>query len=186
MADASRFAWPISISSCQCPPQSAKPVCVIRPKRRKKDVVSAVSFCEIMKIEAIAKLVYGFFGAVFLVVGATVMLLHTGLLPETIKNIVIDFAHGDMLAVHLIQELASILVFAGLITFWFIRHYEHSKAYHWAMTTFWALIAFAHWFDGREGPRSVNGPLINTIPFMVFLLIGFLRWNSERNLRVRR
>lgn len=132
-----------------------------------------------MKIEAIAKFVYGFFGAVFLIVGATVLLLHTGLLPETVKNIVLDFAHGDMNAAHLIQELGSILVFAGLITFWFIRHYEHSTAYHWALTTFWALFALAHWFDGREGPRSVRGPLINTIPFTVFLLIGLLRGYSD-------
>jgi hypothetical protein len=132
-------------------------------------------------IEAIAKSVYSFFGALFLIVGATVMLLHTGLLPESVRNIVMGFAHDDELAIHLIQELSSILVFAGLISFWFIRHYEHSKSYHWAMTTFWALFSFAHWFDGREGPRSITGPLINTIPFIVFLLIGLLRWNSERH-----
>lgn len=132
-----------------------------------------------MKIKAITKFVYGLFGAVFLIVGATVMLLHTGLLPEAVKNIVMDFAQGDLNAVHLIQEMGSILVFAGLITFWFIRHYDQSKAYHWAMTTFWALWALAHWFDGREGPRSVSGPLINTTPFIVFLLIGLLRGNSD-------
>ncbi|HZM89660.1 MAG TPA: hypothetical protein VFF31_24270 [Blastocatellia bacterium] len=135
-----------------------------------------------MKTKAIAKFVYGFFGAAFLIVGVTVLLLHTGLLPESVKNVVVGFAHDDELAVHLIQELASVLVFAGLITFWFIRHYEQSKAYHWAMTTFWALISFAHWFDGREGPRSVTGPLINTIPFVLFLLIGLFRWHAERRL----
>jgi hypothetical protein len=135
-----------------------------------------------MKIETLAKSVYGFFGTLFLIVGATVLLLHTGLLPEPLKNIVMGFAHQDELAVHLIQELASILIFVGLITFWFIRHYEHSKTYHWAITTFWALFAFAHWVDGREGPRSVRGPLINTVPFIVFLLLGLLRWNSDRQL----
>ena len=41
-----------------------------------------------MKIEPLAKLVYGFFGTLFLMVGATVLLLHTGLLPEPLKNIV--------------------------------------------------------------------------------------------------
>jgi hypothetical protein len=135
-----------------------------------------------MKIEAISKSVYGFFGAVFLIVGVTVLLLHTGLLPEPIKNIIMGVARGDSLAVHLIQELGSILVFAGLITFWFIRHYEHSKSYHWAMTTFWALFALAHWFDEREGPRSLSGPLINTVPFILFLLIGLLRWKTERQI----
>lgn len=132
-----------------------------------------------MNIKPIAKFVYGLVGMVFLIVGATVMLLHTGLLPEAVKSTVMNFAHGDPLAVHLIQEMASILVFAGLITFWFIRHYQQSKVFHWAMTTFWALFAFAHWFDGREGPRSVRGPLINTIPFVVFLLIGLLRTGSD-------
>ena len=132
-----------------------------------------------MNIKPITKFVYGLVGMVFLIVGAAVMLLHTGLLPEAVKSTVMDFAHGDSLAVHLIQEMASILVFVGLITFWFIRHYQQSKIFHWAMTTFWALFAFAHWFDGREGPRSVRGPLINTIPFVVFLLIGLLRTGSD-------
>lgn len=135
-----------------------------------------------MKIEAIAKSVYGFFGALFLIIGVTVMLLHTGLLPETVKSIVMDVAHDDSNAVHLIQELGSILVFAGLITFWFVRHYEHSKAYHWAMTTFWTLFALAHWFDGQAGARSIGGQLINTIPFIAFLAIGLLRWSSDRQL----
>src|SRR6266498_3029843 len=125
-----------------------------------------------MNIKTIAKLVYGLVGVVFLVVGASVMLLHTGLLPGTIKTTVMNFAHGDPLAVHLIQEMASILVFVGLIIFWFIRHYQQSKVFHWAMTTFWALFAFAHWYDGSEGPRSVRGPMINTVPFIVFFLIG--------------
>ncbi len=132
-----------------------------------------------MNIKAIAKLVYAIIGTIFLLGGGTVMLLHTGLLPDAVKNAVMNFAHGDSLAVHLIQEMASILVFVGLITFWFIRHYQQSKVFHWAMTTFWALFALAHWFDGREGPRSVRGPMINTIPFVVFLLIGLLRTGSD-------
>src|SRR5882724_660796 len=132
-----------------------------------------------MNIKSIAKFVYGLVGMIFLIVGATVMLLHTGLLPEAVKSTLMAFAHGDSLAVHLIQEMASILVFVGLITFWFIRHYQQSKVFHWAMTTFWALFALAHWFDGREGPRSVRGPMINTIPFVVFLLIGLLRTGSD-------
>ena len=136
-----------------------------------------------MNIKPIAKLVYGLVGTSFLIGGAGVMLLHTGLLPETAKSYLINFAHGDPLALHLIQEMASILVFVGLITFWFIRHYEQSTVFHWAMTTFWALFALAHWFDGREGPRSVRGPLINTIPFALFFLIGLLRVNSGGSTR---
>ena len=133
-----------------------------------------------MKIELIAKSAYGFFGTVFLIAGATVMLFHTGLLPASIENILMDFANRDPNALHLIQEFGSLLVFAGLISIWFVRHYQKSKVYHWAMTTFWALFALAHWFDGGDSPRSIGGLLINTIPFMMFLLIGLFRLSSER------
>ena len=39
-------------------------------------------------IEAIAKSVYGFFGTVFLIVDATVMLYHIGLSPEPVENLI--------------------------------------------------------------------------------------------------
>jgi hypothetical protein len=129
----------------------------------------------------ISRFVYSLFGAVFLIGGATVMLLHTGFMPEFLRQFLIAFAHGDELAIHLIQELSSLLVFTGLITFWFVRHYEQSLPFHWAMTAFWALFSFAHWFDGRQGPQSIKGPIINTIPLVIFLLIGLLRAGFERS-----
>jgi len=135
----------------------------------------------IMVIRLISKVVYSVFGAVFLIVGATVMLLHTGLMPDSLRQIVVGFAHEDELAIHLIQELSSLLVFTGLITFWFVRHYAQSLTFHWAMTAFWALFSFAHWWDGRPGPRSVKGPIINTIPLLIFLLLGVLRLSANRN-----
>ena len=132
-----------------------------------------------MNIKAIAKLLYGFFGVLFLIAGASVILLHTGLLPDAVKNIIINFGHGDSNTLHIIQEFGSLLVFAGLITFWFIRHYEQSKPFHWALTTFWALFALAHWFDARGFSQSVRGPMINTLPFILFVLVGLLRSTSR-------
>lgn len=91
-------------------------------------------------------------------------------------------AHDDLNAVHLIQEFGSLLVFAGLVSIWFVRHYEQSKFFHWAMTTFWALFALVHWFDFR-GPfqsfQSAIGPTINTIPFVLFAVVGLVRKNSD-------
>ncbi|MEK6325249.1 MAG: hypothetical protein AABN33_26715 [Acidobacteriota bacterium] len=132
-----------------------------------------------MNIKPVARLLYGFFAIVFLIVGATVLLLHTGILPDGVEDIVLGFGNGDLNAVHLIQELGSVLVFVGLITFWFIRHYEQSKTFHWAMTTFWSLFALVHWFDVGRPRESVWGPLINTLPFLLFLFVGLLRARSD-------
>lgn len=132
-----------------------------------------------MKIKALAKLLYGFFGFLFLIAGASVSLLHTSLLPEVVKNLIISVAHGDSNTLHITQEFGSLLVFAGLITFWFIRHYEQSKPFHWALTTFWCLFALAHWFDARGIAQSIRGPMINTLPFILFVLVGLLRSTSR-------
>lgn len=132
-----------------------------------------------MNIKAIAKLLYSFFGALFLIAGASVLLLGTGLLPEAVKNLIINVAHGDLNTLHITQEFGSLLVFAGLITFWFIRHYEQSKPFHWAMTTFWCLLALVHWFDARGVFHSALGPMIDTIPFILFVLVGLLRSNAR-------
>src|SRR5713226_10615487 len=117
-----------------------------------------------MSIRPVAKFLYGFVAAVFLIVGATVLLLRTGLLPAAVRDIVMGIAHDDMNAAHLIQEFGSMLVFAGLISIWFTRHYEQSKFFHWAMTTFWALFSLVHWFYVGGSFKSVSGPMINTIP----------------------
>jgi hypothetical protein len=132
-----------------------------------------------MKIKVIANSLYGFFGAVFLVVGIGVLLMPTGLLPDTVETFVMNFGHGDLTTLHIIQELSSVLVFVSLITFWFIRHYQQSMPFHWAMTTFFGLFALAHWFDVRGTFHSGRGQMINTIPFILFVLVGLLRKRSE-------
>ena len=133
-----------------------------------------------MNIKTITKSLYGFVGVIFLIAGAGVLLVGTGLLPTVIKNVIINVGHDDLNTLHILQEFSSLLVFAGLITFWFIRHYEQSKAFHWAMTTFWALFALAHWFNAKGSFHSGAGQLINTVPFILFVVVGLLRNNYER------
>ncbi len=133
-----------------------------------------------MSIRPIAKFLYGLVAAVFLIGGATVLLLRTDLLPAAVRNIVMNVAHDDMNTAHIIQEFASMLIFAGLISVWFIRHYEQSKFFHWAMTAFWALFSLVHWFYVGGPVKSVSGPMINTIPFVLFAVVGLLRHSSEK------
>ncbi|HJR07841.1 MAG TPA: hypothetical protein VJ842_11310 [Pyrinomonadaceae bacterium] len=132
-----------------------------------------------MNVKAIAGVLYGLFGAISLVVGASVLLLDTGLLPEAVRLAVVNAAHGDTRALHIIQEFGAFLVFVGLIAFWFARHYNESRFFHWALTFAFALVALAHWFDVR-GEHSKLGPLINSVPFVLFLLVGLLRLSSDR------
>ena len=134
-----------------------------------------------MNVKPITQSLYGFFAAIFLIAGASVLSLRTGLLPEAVSNVVMDIADGNFNSVHLLQELGSMFVFAGLISIWFIRHYEQSKFFHWAMTTFWALFAFAHWFDPRGSFESVAGPAINTVPFVLFAIVGLLRERPQES-----
>jgi hypothetical protein len=127
---------------------------------------------------------YTLFGTLYLVAGIAVLLFRTGFLPEAVKNVILDTAQGDMNSVHITQEFGSVLVFVGLITFWFVRRYEQNLFFHWAMTAFWGLFALIHWFDVRGGPVRVDsGVLINTIPFILFLSIGLLRTWGELAMR---
>src|SRR5215831_19528598 len=131
-----------------------------------------------MRIKAIAKLLYGLVGVSLLAIGVTVSLLRTGLLPDAVQDFGVKFTGDNPNALHITQEFGALMLFAGLISFWFIRHYERSKAFHWAMTIFWAFIALAHFGAAHQSPR----PMVNTIPFALFAVVGLIRWRSEREI----
>jgi hypothetical protein len=131
-------------------------------------------------IPSITKIVYGLFGVFFVLVGGSVLLVSTGLLPEAVRNIIVDYAEGDGRLLHVIQEWGNAHLLLGLLAFWFIRHYDQSQAYHWAMTAYFGLDALIHWFDVRGAPESIVGPLINTIPFVLFVTLGLLRRMQAR------
>ena len=132
-----------------------------------------------MAIKLLARTLYALAGLLYLAAGASALLLGTGLLPEAVKKLIIDVSRDDLNAQHIIQEFGSLLIFVGLITFWFVWKYDGSLTFHWAMTLFWGLFALIHWFDIRGRVESAAGPLINTIPFVLFLLLGLLRLKEK-------
>ena len=131
-------------------------------------------------IRILAKVVYGLVGAALLAAGAIILLVNTGLLPDALREGVLKFSQNNLGMLHILQEFGTLMVFAGLVTFWFIRHYEQSHAFHWAMTIYWAIMAIIHWFNVAGPWTSILSPIINTIPVVVFLLIGVLRVVTER------
>jgi uncharacterized protein YjeT (DUF2065 family) len=132
-----------------------------------------------MLARALAKSSYGLVGVVFLVAGVSVLLLGTGLLPAAVRDSIHDIGQDNSNTLHIMQEFGSMLVFAGLITLWFLRHYDKSRPFHWAMTAFWALFALVHWFDVRGAFEAGIGQVINTVPFALFAAVGLLRQRSE-------
>jgi hypothetical protein len=132
-----------------------------------------------MTTRLVAKGVYALVGAGFLLAGAATLLVNTGLLPGGVRGIVVRFSQDNLVMLHIVQEFGAVLVLLGLITFWFVRHYEQSQFFHWAMTAYWAIMALIHWFHVARPEVSVAGGLINTIPFAVFLAIGLMRLANE-------
>ncbi len=126
-------------------------------------------------IRAITKSLYGIQAAVFLVAGISVLLLGTSLLPSPVRQLIKDIAQGNNYTLHIMQELGSLLVLTGLITLWFLRHYEQSRSFHWAMTVFWALFALVHWFNTQGQFQGNLHTLVDTVPAILFLVLGIMR-----------
>src|SRR4051812_38689223 len=97
-------------------------------------------------IRTTTKIVYGLFGAFFALAGGSVLLLDTGLLPGAARDAILDYAGGDGRLLHVLQEWGNAHLLLGLLAFWFVRHYDQSRAYHWAMTAYFAVDALIHWF----------------------------------------
>ncbi len=132
-----------------------------------------------MFTRVVAQSLYSLAGAVYLIAGVSVLLLGTGLLPGPVREWIVLIGQDQPNTLHIMQEFAATLVFVGLITFWFVRHYERSRPFHWAMTLFWGLVSLVHWFDIRGTFSYDVGQVINTIPFALFLAVGLLRQWAE-------
>ena len=126
-------------------------------------------------MQLLVKLFYGLFGSLYLTAGLSVFAYGTGLLPNAVRDLITGIGKSDLNSIHIMQEFGSVLVFVGLITFWFIWHYERSQLFHWFMTAFWGLFALVHWFDVQGPFQSVSGPLANTVPFTLFAIVGVVR-----------
>jgi hypothetical protein len=123
---------------------------------------------------------YGLFGAGYLIAGTAACLYRTGLLPDVVRDALVAVSRGDANTLHVVQEFGTHLILAGLVTLWFLRHYEQSRPFHWFMTVCWGLFALIHWFDVRGPYPSAAGPLVNTVPFALFAVTGLLRLRCKR------
>jgi len=131
-------------------------------------------------VQIMTKLIYGLVGAFFVLVGGSVLLFNSGLLPQAARKFILDIAHGDREQLHVIQEWGNAHLLVGVLTFWFIWHYDQSRAFHWALTGYLAVDALIHWFHVAGPPESIVGPIILTVPPILFVTLGLLRWNEHK------
>jgi hypothetical protein len=131
-----------------------------------------------MNIQSVCKFLYLLTGVIFLIAGSAALLFLTGLLPESAKNIILNVARNDLNALHLTQEFSSLLAGVGVMALWFSRNYKQSGIFHIAMIVFFGFLALIHWFDVR-GNRSIIGPAINSVPFLIYFVIGIIRIISK-------
>jgi hypothetical protein len=131
-------------------------------------------------IRVVTQSLYVLLGAIFLLGGIGVLLLGTGLLPTPVRDVILSIGEDNLHTLHLMQEYATLLVLVALLTFWFVKHYEMSRPFHWAMTLFWGVIALVHWFDPRGEFHYGLAEAITSVPFVLFVALGLLRERSER------
>jgi len=109
------------------------------------------------------QIIYGIFGALAILFGVVALLF-----PGT----VISEADRTGLVMHLLREEGAAGIFIGLMAIWCIFNYEKRVVVHYFLIVFAFLMAAIHWLDYLTGHRQLMSPLINTVPFMLLVLMS--------------
>ena len=106
-------------------------------------------------------IIYGVFGGFALIYGFANLLFPAVLVKE---------ARTFPLS-HVMREEAAAAIFVGCMLLWCIFNYERRRAVHYFLIGFAFLLAGIHWFDYLSGHIDWKSPVLNTVPFAVFLLM---------------
>jgi len=126
-------------------------------------------------VDVVTRCTYVLSAGFYLLLGVAVLLLGTGLLPAWVHDRIFEIGRNDPVTMHLIQEWGTLCVLVGILFLWFARHYDQSVKFHWAVTFYLSLDAWVHWFNAYGHFENEPRALINSIPFVLFLILGLLR-----------
>lgn len=112
-------------------------------------------------MKKISLLVYGIYGSVAILVGATALLFPTMLESKASAELI-----------HILREQGAAMVFVGLMSFWLLFHYDQRRTVHLLLTVFAFLIAGIHWFDYFGGRRPLASAFLNSLGFAVLLAMA--------------
>ena len=129
-------------------------------------------------MKVVARAVYGIFGTLAIGLGILALFKPAVALPSE--------AYSPLTA-HLIREQGAQGVFIGLMAFFCLFHFDARRPVHLALLVFTALFAVIHWAEYFQARRQISSPLVNSLPFLVFLATTpFKRSPAEKKVDNRR
>ena len=138
-----------------------------------------------MLLNKITRIVYGFFGILYALVGAGSMLLPTGWLPQGLGNIILAGEVPSPFFAHLLQEFGTVVLALGFVFLWYASRREQSRGFHWMMTFYFSLDTLIHWVGPEGLIGSWSRGIVNSVPFAVMLVLGLLQLRESERLRLR-
>ena len=135
-------------------------------------------------LRTLTRAVYALLGLLYLLLGVGSIALPAGWIsPRWLGG---DFAElygaaaPESFLNHLTQELGTLAIAVGLVFLWQARREDASRSLHWLLTLYLVLDSLIHWVGPQGFIGSLQRGLINSIPPLLLLTLGFLSWRARR------
>ena len=133
-----------------------------------------------MSLRTLTRAVYALLGVLYLVAGIGSIALPAGWIsPRWVGD---DLAALYLTATpesflnHLTQEFGTLVIAVGLVFLWQARRDGPSRSLHWLLTLYLVLDSSIHWVGPQGLIGSLQRGLVNSIPPLLLLILGFVPW----------
>ena len=137
-----------------------------------------------MNLRSVTKAVYAVLGVLYVLAGAGAMVLPLGWVsPEWAgadAGAQYAAAAPESYLNHQTQEFGTLAIAVGFVFLWQARRAEPSRSLHWLLTLYLVLDASIHWVGPQGLIGSLQRGVINSIPPLLFLILGLLWQRADR------
>ena len=119
-------------------------------------------------MKRVAQVLYAVNGTGLLVAGLSLLFGSPGWIAQ-----VLGIDQGKSLPdvlFHLFSEAGALLLFASVLCFWHVVSFESRRAFHWAMTFFWILMAAIHAVGTFQSGSPAIYAIVNSLPALAYLV----------------
>ena len=142
-----------------------------------------------MNFRAVIRVVYALFGVLYLLVGTGAMVLPLGWVsaswvgPDAVQY---ETAAPESYLNHLTQEFGTLAIAVAFAFLWQASRSQPSRSLHWLLTLYLMLDSLIHWVGPQGLIGSLQRGVTNSIPPLLFLILGLLdRRSAGRGLDAR-